>query len=386
MAKCDVCGKNSLIPTKFGEINVCKTCFLKANGLFWKHDYDRYEDAEKQRCKALEAAHKQNFPQPVVSAINEFFMAQMNSMQVCDCCGQPVQHRQPLGKANICKECFGKINTSAWKQTEYEDNEEVEKNRQKLLKIATKNGFPTIIADAINKHFDGKIQKGLLYVIDGGEGQKLKVFEDHCLIITIDDEFDVDKTSIAYAKALKSGQPKESLISHSAAKSLARSVLSGGIVKAGISLATSAVIDKAADKYAPDKAAFKVVKGSFKVDYHTFTYAEYQKVDECEVGFIRFVNAESGGRQTDDMLFFFGEDTDKLDKAYKAICKGIDKAFEAAQIAAVQAAAPQPAPQPVAAVPASSVADEILKFKQLLDMGALTQEEFDAKKKELLGL
>lgn len=32
-----------------------------------------------------------------------------------------------------------------------------------------------------------------------------------------------------------------------------------------------------------------------------------------------------------------------------------------------------------------SVADEIRKFKELLDMGAITQEEFDAKKKELLG-
>ena len=30
--------------------------------------------------------------------------------------------------------------------------------------------------------------------------------------------------------------------------------------------------------------------------------------------------------------------------------------------------------------------DEIKKFKELLDMGAITQEEFDAKKKELLGL
>ena len=34
----------------------------------------------------------------------------------------------------------------------------------------------------------------------------------------------------------------------------------------------------------------------------------------------------------------------------------------------------------------ASDADEILKFKQLLDMGAITQEEFDAKKKQLLGL
>lgn len=33
-----------------------------------------------------------------------------------------------------------------------------------------------------------------------------------------------------------------------------------------------------------------------------------------------------------------------------------------------------------------SAADELLKFKNLLDMGAITQEEFDAKKKQLLGL
>ena len=35
---------------------------------------------------------------------------------------------------------------------------------------------------------------------------------------------------------------------------------------------------------------------------------------------------------------------------------------------------------------ATSAADEILKFKGLLDAGIITQEEFDAKKKQLLGL
>lgn len=35
---------------------------------------------------------------------------------------------------------------------------------------------------------------------------------------------------------------------------------------------------------------------------------------------------------------------------------------------------------------ALSPADEIKKYKELLDIGAITQEEFDAKKKELLGL
>ena len=33
-----------------------------------------------------------------------------------------------------------------------------------------------------------------------------------------------------------------------------------------------------------------------------------------------------------------------------------------------------------------SSADELKKFKELLDMGIITQEEFDAKKKQLLGL
>ena len=33
-----------------------------------------------------------------------------------------------------------------------------------------------------------------------------------------------------------------------------------------------------------------------------------------------------------------------------------------------------------------SIADEIKKFKELLDSGIITQEEFDAKKKQLLGL
>lgn len=37
-------------------------------------------------------------------------------------------------------------------------------------------------------------------------------------------------------------------------------------------------------------------------------------------------------------------------------------------------------------VQASSSADELKKFKELLDMGAITEEEFNAKKKELLGL
>jgi len=44
------------------------------------------------------------------------------------------------------------------------------------------------------------------------------------------------------------------------------------------------------------------------------------------------------------------------------------------------------AKQPKVTMAATSVADEIMKLKGLLDIGIITQAEFDAKKKQLLGL
>lgn len=41
---------------------------------------------------------------------------------------------------------------------------------------------------------------------------------------------------------------------------------------------------------------------------------------------------------------------------------------------------------PIIQAAPTSAADELKKFKELLDMGVITQEEFDAKKKQLLGL
>lgn len=65
-------------------------------------------------------------------------------------------------------------------------------------------------------------------------------------------------------------------------------------------------------------------------------------------------------------------------------------AGDAQPYAAPQYAAPQySAPQytaPRQRTPGFDVADELKKYKDLLDCGAITQEEFDAKKKQLLDL
>ena len=61
--------------------------------------------------------------------------------------------------------------------------------------------------------------------------------------------------------------------------------------------------------------------------------------------------------------------------------KVIKEKLEAGIIACESAAS-----TPTIVQAAVSAADELKKFKELLDMGVITQEEFDAKKKQLLGL
>lgn len=56
-------------------------------------------------------------------------------------------------------------------------------------------------------------------------------------------------------------------------------------------------------------------------------------------------------------------------------------------LTAPPAAEKQAAPAPVGASAGSlGVADELLKYKHLLDQGVLTEEEYEEKKRELLGL
>jgi hypothetical protein len=78
---------------------------------------------------------------------------------------------------------------------------------------------------------------------------------------------------------------------------------------------------------------------------------------------------------------------DQQKVVFTLICKGgtrcalvIDDAIDACEVTPCNAPNATQAPPPQ-----QSVADELLKFKSLLDSGAITQAEYDAQKKKLLG-
>lgn len=376
MAKCDVCGKMSLVPEKFGEVLICKVCFMKLNGPFWKYrQCDRRDDVEKQRGKVIDLARNQNFPENVIREINGYFDEQVRGMTSCDVCGMSVQTLNPVGHANLCKKCFSKIDKAEWKEDDYSDNKEVEKNRKKILKVAEKQNFPETVIKGINEHFDSKIQVGLIDTVYG-ESQELKVFETHCILETYGN-FDEDEISKRYAKLLRKSRQGGGLISNGAAQALVRGVFGGGVVKAGMSLATSAVVNAAANAIAPDKASFRVKKGKFTMNYDYYDIVEFQKVlsigYEDELGYMRFRSSQQPMDEANAVMFFF-DNNYSAEEMYNYICERI----ELAKKKKIENASKQQQS------PYISVADEILKFKKLLDMGAITEEEFWEKKKELL--
>lgn len=378
MTQCDVCGKKSMLPEKLGSSNVCRICFMKMNGPFWKYrTYDKFDDATKQRAKALEIAKEQNFPEKVLEGINSFFDDQISGMMTCDGCGQKVQTLQEVGDGHLCKKCFSKIKNDGWnkKKDEYEDNNEVEEKKNKTLQSARQQQFPPIIIEGINKHFDAMIEKGLFCSIDGDEEQILKVYDTHCVLIT-DEDIDVDMASKKYGAALKKSQPSGDLISSNTVVKAAHSLLTGGIVKAGITLATDAAASTVINKI-PTKAAFMVHKGKFTIEYKNYSHVEYQNIGDYEnaVGYIRFVNQYN---HDEDIVFLFSSKENKSKQAFRFVTDKIKQAHEETSKSQVI--------MEESVVSAVDPIEEIKKYKELLDLGILTEEEFNTKKKELLGL
>lgn len=95
-----------------------------------------------------------------------------------------------------------------------------------------------------------------------------------------------------------------------------------------------------------------------------------------------------------EMITFISSPTDRNGLFYKKIRTSADEAMcelelimAENQTAAIQEAAPASPPVPPTAPveqPPTLIADELLKLKQLLDMGVLTEDEFNQQKQKLL--
>ncbi len=112
-------------------------------------------------------------------------------------------------------------------------------------------------------------------------------------------------------------------------------------------------------------------KGTKEIQYSNMTGIQYRECSKYVLGFIQF---ETASTSSDN---FGSENSWTFNAEYNELSKNIvdyiRKRISESKNGGV-------------VVQQKSAADEILKFKQLLDAGIITQDEFEAKKKELLGL
>lgn len=385
MIKCDVCGKKSLLPEKFENTNICKMCFIKINGPTWKYkSISNKNIAESQREKILAIASNHQFPLNVIDDINKYFDMQINKMHKCEACNEIVMNTVNIGGALICNNCFSKINIPAYKQQKYISINELNENKAKVLDLATKSNFPQNAIKEIKNIFDKKVEteKGWMYTIDGGEGQVLKVYEKYCTIIT-SPNFDTDSIAIRYGLLEKKNRPIQIKESGIDTASIVSGVLRGGIIKTGVSLVASQFIDSAFNEPIPKKKDFVVHKGEQELSLEYYDIIQFSELDNNDIGYIKFQTMQTLNNDEKDVLFFYGKNASKnikmaMPNIYKAILNNI-KNIKYNTNDTVNKSNTE-------LIDNEKIANDILKFKNLLDIGAITQEEYDAKKKEILGL
>lgn len=322
---------------------------------------------------------------------------------------------EEYGNSCLCKICSMKILSPTWKNKEYSTNEEIEKQKEIVMKNAAENGFPTKVINDLADFFTSKKVEGLVKNFDGHSGQKMAVCDSYCIINTTG-KFDYKEIEKAYLKlmipeergqkpsadmldGLKTTQKAVDIIGDVVGDILpVKGSLKRQIVKTGKSFALKAISEQLSGG---TKAMRGVQWGERLVDYGEYQIVKFvEPVGKEAYGFIRLQKSEYEEDSEEDILFFFSSDEDIKNEAkvlYEFIRKRVKVIKEeseisnrapSSQMGSVQSASQQHGEAPEAAVEtvSLSVADEILKFKQLLDMGAITQEEYDAKKKQLLDL
>lgn len=122
-------------------------------------------------------------------------------------------------------------------------------------------------------------------------------------------------------------------------------------------------------------------KGTKKLYYSDLTSVQFKMPGAFFAGYIQFeypgsdTTNKSPYESENAVVFNKKDNVALMQEIYNYIEKRIAEEKEAKR-----------APAATVVQQAASPAEELKKMKELLDMGIVTQEEFDAKKKQLLGL
>lgn len=317
-------------------------------------------------------------------------------MEKCSICGKTVIMKTCFGKEILCKKCDSLINASSWNKREFSSSDDLLEKKTNALSLAKSNNLSENIINSINVFFDEYLKDGFITSINGKAGQTLKVFENYCIVSTKNENAKIFLTNMFYQ--FDDDDDEDEILTAEDKLQLAKGVLRGGLIKTGIGVAMSASLKQSAkeqNEEKKEKARERKLEKIIKVGEKKLLFKDYNFVDTFSKtnttnGCLKFVpiNVDPNNIYECDYFFFNNSipfESKKIKQKIETIKSIIEDKIEKMSIEKKQEVEKNTIKEEKIKIENDRF-EEIRKFKQLLDEGIITEEEFQTKKKELLNL
>ncbi len=341
-------------------------------------------------------------------------------MEKCNQCSKTALLPKRFSNITLCRSCSSLVNYSEWGERLFENKEELIKKKDEIVSLASNNKIKNEIIDAINAYLNEYINESFITSYDGRSGQKIFIFDEYCIIKTKDrstrdnlaDKFNSFDPKLIELE--KDDEDDDELLSSSDKLAIATSLFSKGIIKKGISTAVTVGMkqiekEKKEEKKVKDiekireknakKIANQIIIGNEKILFSEFYKVEIMTSNDSYYELIKLV---PNGIKSDDIYEckYFYVNTSKMfeskkikqkvefirniinqqikkHKAKEVINENENKNIENIELYKSKI---------IEEKNELDAFTEIRKYKELLDEGIITKEEFEKKKKSLLNL
>ena len=79
-------------------------------------------------------------------------------MDLCDQCGNKSLMPEHYSDVCLCKKCSMKLLSSTWKNKEYDSNEEIDRQMEKVIKLAGKYSYSPKVIEGLSSFFSSPLK------------------------------------------------------------------------------------------------------------------------------------------------------------------------------------------------------------------------------------
>ncbi len=314
-------------------------------------------------------------------------------MAKCMSCKKTTLLTTSFGNVVLCKNCGSLINASAWIGRDFASMDELVNTKNDTLQRAILNNISQVVIDEIVRFFDEYINTGFITSLNGKAGQTLKVFANHCIITTKNETKKTELANMFYQ--FDDDDDDTEIFSPDDKRSLVRGLMSGNLVQAGIGAAVSATLNQH-EKEKKSNERHKTIErmitvGERRVDLRNVSEIETFSRANTANGYLKFIKKGASPNTLFNCEYFFFNnsipfETKKIKQKIESIKNILNERIVILEQDEVQIAAKKHIESQTAQQKSTDAFEEIRKFKQLLDEGIISEDEFNTKKKQLLGL